>query len=292
MRRPSAVLIALVSVALVACSASKPTLYPNDQYNKVGAARADQDIANCQAQAKEYVKTGGSSADGGQMAGEAARNAEGLAEAWFDPAAPVRVDFRTLDGEVATVEGVVPLSHQMVVDEREYRFSVVAGERSFLEITAQACAFPQQAAPEPTEPLGPGPSPHVVSPKPNPSHPGPGVTTTPTTGHSTAPSVVPEAPGNDRITVVLDDGNVVAIVDEDRVLVGAVNRKAKYCCWYQKRKEPTQFAKEMQRALTVTGGVAAFTGLIIVEGVVNGLADDDNCDPTKRYPDAGYTFPR
>ena len=88
-------------------------------------------------------------------AGEAARNAEGLAEAWFDPAAPVRLEFRTLSGEVASVEGVVPLSHRMVVDQREYRFSVVAGERSFLEITAQACAFPQQAEPDPTEPLGP-----------------------------------------------------------------------------------------------------------------------------------------
>lgn len=87
--------------------------------------------------------------------GEAARSAEGLAEAWFDPAAPVRLDFRTLSGEVATVEGVVPLSHRMVVDEREYRFSVVAGERSFIEITAQSCTFPQQAEPEPTGPLGP-----------------------------------------------------------------------------------------------------------------------------------------
>ena len=88
------------------------------------------------------------------------------------------------------------------------------------------------------------------------------------------------------------DGNVVAIVDEDRVLVGAVNRKAKYCCWYQKRKEPTQFAKEMQRTLTVAGGVAAFTGLIVVEGVVNGLVDDDDCDRGKPFPDGGYTFPR
>jgi hypothetical protein len=88
-------------------------------------------------------------------AGEAARSAGGLAEAWFDPAAPVRLDFRTLSGAVVTVEGVVPLSHRMVVDEREYRFSVVAGERSFIEITAQSCTFPQQAAPEPVEPLGP-----------------------------------------------------------------------------------------------------------------------------------------
>jgi hypothetical protein len=87
--------------------------------------------------------------------GEPARNAEGLAEAGFDPAVPLRLDFRTLDGAVATVEGLVPLTHQMVVGEREYRFSVVAGERSFVEITAQACTLPQQAEPGPTAPLGP-----------------------------------------------------------------------------------------------------------------------------------------
>jgi hypothetical protein len=67
------ILVALAALALSACSASKPTLYPNDTYNRVGAAQADQDIANCEAQAKEYVKDGGG--QGGQMAGEAARNA-------------------------------------------------------------------------------------------------------------------------------------------------------------------------------------------------------------------------
>jgi hypothetical protein len=89
------------------------------------------------------------------------------------------------------------------------------------------------------------------------------------------------------------DGNVIAIVDEDRVFVGPANRKAKYCCWYRKTKEPTQFAKEMRRALTVSGEVAAFIGLIIVEGVVNGLDDDDDdCNRSKRFQDGGYTFPR
>jgi hypothetical protein len=84
--------------------------------------------------------------------GESARNAEGLPEAWYDPAAPVRLEFRTLDGAVTPVEGVVPLAHQMVVGDREYRFSVVAGDRSFVEISAQSCSLPQPAAPDPAEP--------------------------------------------------------------------------------------------------------------------------------------------
>ena len=72
MTKPKAVLVALAGVALTACSATRPTLYPNDQYNRAGSAQADRDIAACEQQAQEYVKTGG---QGTQMAGEAARNA-------------------------------------------------------------------------------------------------------------------------------------------------------------------------------------------------------------------------
>jgi hypothetical protein len=73
--------------------------------------------------------------------GDSARNDNGLAEAWFDPAAPVRLTFRTLGGESEDVSGPLPLRHRMVVDDVEYRFSAVAGERAFVEITAQACAI-------------------------------------------------------------------------------------------------------------------------------------------------------
>jgi hypothetical protein len=71
MHKLRAVLVVLAAVALAACSASKPTLYPNDQYKRVGEAQAEEDVKNCQAQAEEYVKTGG---QGAQRAGEAARN--------------------------------------------------------------------------------------------------------------------------------------------------------------------------------------------------------------------------
>jgi len=56
MTKPTALLFAVATLALTACSTSKPTLYPNDQYNKVGAAQADQDIANCEAQAKAFCE--------------------------------------------------------------------------------------------------------------------------------------------------------------------------------------------------------------------------------------------
>jgi hypothetical protein len=76
-------------------------------------------------------------------AGESAFNAAGLAEAWFDPARPIRLEFRTLDGATTTIEGIVPLSHRMPVDGKEYRFSVVSAEPRFVEVTAQTCALPQ-----------------------------------------------------------------------------------------------------------------------------------------------------
>jgi hypothetical protein len=102
-------------------------------------------------------------------AGEAARNDSGLPEAWYDPAKPVRLEFRTLDGTATTVERVVPFNHQMVVDGKEYRFSAVSGDPGFVEVTGQVCALPepgdhsrasvQQAdesiEPEPDAPLPP-----------------------------------------------------------------------------------------------------------------------------------------
>lgn len=60
-----------VLFGLAACGATKPTLYPNAQYQKVGAAQADSAIADCEAKAEQYVKSGG---QGAQMAKEGARN--------------------------------------------------------------------------------------------------------------------------------------------------------------------------------------------------------------------------
>lgn len=74
--------------------------------------------------------------------GESAVNAGGQPEAWFDPAQPVTVFFTRPGGETTSTKGVLPLHHAVVVDDREYRFSVVAGSRSFAEITGQSCVYP------------------------------------------------------------------------------------------------------------------------------------------------------
>lgn len=61
----------LVLLVLAGCSTRHPTLYPNEQYKRVGSAQAQADIEACERQAEEYVKNPGR---GGQRAGEAARN--------------------------------------------------------------------------------------------------------------------------------------------------------------------------------------------------------------------------
>ena len=44
--------------------------------------------------------------------------------------------------ERTDVEGILPLHHAMVRAGTEYRFSVVSGDRAFVEVTAEACAYP------------------------------------------------------------------------------------------------------------------------------------------------------
>ena len=75
--------------------------------------------------------------------GEAAVNAEGNAEGWFDPAKPVRAKFVELGGKAKEISGQLPLHYSLVRGKREYRFSVVSAERTgFVYITADSCAFP------------------------------------------------------------------------------------------------------------------------------------------------------
>lgn len=69
--RPATALIGAFGLVLSGCSAMHPTLYPNEQYQKVGSAQADQDVADCEAKAEQYVKSGG---QGSQVAMEGARN--------------------------------------------------------------------------------------------------------------------------------------------------------------------------------------------------------------------------
>lgn len=74
--------------------------------------------------------------------GAAARNANGQPEAWFDAGMPVTAIFSHLGGESFQASGLLPLHQSVVVGDSEYRFSLVAGARSFVQVTGEVCPFP------------------------------------------------------------------------------------------------------------------------------------------------------
>jgi hypothetical protein len=74
--------------------------------------------------------------------GESALSAEDKPEAWYDPSKPVQVAFNRIGGDTTTVEGVLPLHQSVVVGDVEYRFSLTAGDRGFVNISGDRCRYP------------------------------------------------------------------------------------------------------------------------------------------------------
>ncbi len=66
----------------------------------------------------------------------------GNPEAWYDPGKPVRIIFTEIGGKETVKEGLMPIQHSMVLGSREYRFTVAAGERSFISVTSDNCDYP------------------------------------------------------------------------------------------------------------------------------------------------------
>jgi len=74
--------------------------------------------------------------------GQSARDNSGDSVAWYDPSQPVTIKIAGQDGKDQVVQGVLPLHHSLVIDATEYRFTVVAGSRSFAEVTVDRCSYP------------------------------------------------------------------------------------------------------------------------------------------------------
>ena len=66
----------------------------------------------------------------------------GNPEAWYDPGKPVNIVFTEIGGKKTLKEGLLPIQHSMVLGNREYRFTVAAGERSFINVTSDECDYP------------------------------------------------------------------------------------------------------------------------------------------------------
>lgn len=74
--------------------------------------------------------------------GQSAINAAGHQEAWYDPGKPVKIVFIEIGGHQKVKEGLLPIQHSIVVGNKEYRFTIAAGERSFIAVTGDSCDYP------------------------------------------------------------------------------------------------------------------------------------------------------
>lgn len=73
--------------------------------------------------------------------GESARSSKGKDEAWYDPAKGVKLAFEQA-GTKEEREGYLPLYHSIIIGDKEYRFTVSAGEQSFAKVTYDVCDYP------------------------------------------------------------------------------------------------------------------------------------------------------
>jgi len=75
-------------------------------------------------------------------AGKSATNASGAPEAWYDAGQPLEVTITTHGGKQTVTEGVLPIQRSVVIEDTEYRITIVAGSRAFAEVTFDRCAYP------------------------------------------------------------------------------------------------------------------------------------------------------
>lgn len=74
--------------------------------------------------------------------GESAVSFTGSAEAWYDPGKPVSISFILTGGKETVKAGLLPIQYSTVIANKEYRFTVAAGERSFISVTSDSCDYP------------------------------------------------------------------------------------------------------------------------------------------------------
>jgi hypothetical protein len=78
-----------------------------------------------------------------RLEGEPARDGEGRPEAWYDPAAAVRLLLVTVDGRRLEYDETLPFTRSLVLGQREYRLLVQPDERrGFVRIVVESCSWP------------------------------------------------------------------------------------------------------------------------------------------------------
>lgn len=74
--------------------------------------------------------------------GATAKNAEGRAEAWFEPNEPITIRFTQIGGKSVETSGKLPIHHTLAIGQAEHRFSVMASARGFVQVTSERCKVP------------------------------------------------------------------------------------------------------------------------------------------------------
>jgi hypothetical protein len=74
--------------------------------------------------------------------GFSATSSSGQVEAWYDPSREVKIRFMIKDQPEKVKTGILPLQESMIAGNREYRFSVEEGVRSFIKVTYDSCDYP------------------------------------------------------------------------------------------------------------------------------------------------------
>ncbi len=74
--------------------------------------------------------------------GASAQNQNGEKEAWFDPGQPVDLTIKVEGAEPVTKSGLLPLYHSAITNGKEYRFSMTAGNKSFIRVSYDYCDYP------------------------------------------------------------------------------------------------------------------------------------------------------
>lgn len=70
-------------------------------------------------------------------------DANGRPQSWFDANQPITLTFNRIGGGATQdITGRLPLFHSVVIGSQIVRFSAVAGDRAFVNVTAQTCAYP------------------------------------------------------------------------------------------------------------------------------------------------------
>ena len=73
--------------------------------------------------------------------GEASINTTGSKEAWFDAGKKVKIVFTQTGGMQEIKEGILPIHHTIIRNDKEYRFSISEGPRSFVVVTSDSCDY-------------------------------------------------------------------------------------------------------------------------------------------------------